>query len=333
MIPMGVPLLPPAERLLPYLKRIDESRWYTNGGPLVCEYEERMAQLFCGYVCATSSGTSGLTAALVALDDPFDDMSVPSWTFAATVNAVKAAGFEPDFMDVDELTWQAPAYVTTAPFGAPVTDSECVVDAAAAFDAYSLGLGKIGKMPVVISTHATKCFSTGEGGLVLSTDKDLIQRVREIVNHGLDDDRHIQRAGINGKMSEYHAAVGLAELDHWAWKRSKWLDLKRKYVTVFEDLVHTTPLSSLSWVGPTFAVRLVGRDGDEVRAKLQEKGIASRKIWGDGVHKFFAYDNVERGELPVTERLAREVVFLPYSIDISDKDLDHVFTTMREIVG
>ena len=71
MIPMGVPLLPPAEKLLPYLKRIDESRWYTNCGPLVREYEERMSQLFNCYVCATSSCTSGLTAALIAMDDPF----------------------------------------------------------------------------------------------------------------------------------------------------------------------------------------------------------------------------------------------------------------------
>ena len=332
MIPMGVPLLPPAEKLLPYLKRIDESRWYTNCGPLVREYEERMSQLFNCYVCATSSCTSGLTAALIAMDDPFEEMSVPSWTFAATVNAVKAAGFEPDFVDTNELTWQTPSYVTTAPFGAPITDTECVVDAAAAFDAYALGMGKIGAKPVVISTHATKCFSTGEGGLVLSTDRELIQETHNIINHGFNDEREIKFAGINGKMSEHHAAVGLAELDNWAWKRNKWLELKRKYVTVFEDIVHTTPLSSLSWVGPTFAVRLVGKDGDEVRAKLQEKGIASRKIWGDGVHKYFAYDGIERAKMPVTEMLAREVVFLPYSIDIPDKDLDHIITTLREIL-
>lgn len=331
MIPMGRPLLPPVEKLLPYLQRIDNSRWYSNAGPLVREYENRMSNLFGCYVAATSSGTAGLTAALIA-QDMAGELFLPAWSFIATANAVKAAGCDTVFTDVEELTWTpSDTDIAVAPFGAPVAyESEVMTDAAAAFDACVLGLIKIGNAPVVVSTHATKTFSTCEGGLVLSQDKDLIQRVREIVNHGLTLERAAPRAGINGKMSEYHAAIGHAELDNWAWKRSRWLDLKRRYNKAFGSLADATPLSSLSWVGSTFCIRVVGRDGEAIRNYLQAKGVMSRQVWGEGIHKYEAYFSEQ--ELPVTDMLAREVIFLPFSLDQTDDEIKFIADMTHEAI-
>lgn len=327
MIPMCRPLLPGADRLLSYLRNIDDSRWYSNAGPFVKEYEARLGKLFNCHVAATSSGTTGLTAALIA-QDIVGHIIMPAWTFVATANAVRAAGCEVEFTDVDEALWTASdTDIAVSPFGAPVRyEDEVMTDAAASFDAYATGRSKAGKAPVVISTHATKCFSTGEGGLVLSTDEELIQNVRAIINHGLDPSRKIPRMGLNGKMSEYHAAIGLAELDGWTEKRAKWLDVKRRYIERFGVLAHTTPLSSLSWVGPTFAIRLP--HADKVRKVLEEKGIASRKVWGDGVHKYDVYKFCRAEDLSVTDKLAHEVLFLPYSIDTSDDELNLMYETI-----
>lgn len=331
MIPMGTPLLPPAEKLLPYLKKIDENRWYSNAGPLVREYEERIGNHFNCYAAATSSGTAGLTAALIA-QDMKGEIFMPAWSFVATANAVVLAGCSPYFIDVDEETWTPESTdLAVAPFGKPVDyDGAILIDAAAAFDAYYLGQVKIDETPVAISTHCTKTFSTGEGGLVLSTDKTFIDQVKDCVNHGMTLDREVHLPGFNGKMSEYHAAIGLAELDNWAWKRRKWLDAKRRYIESFGELAHTTPLSSLSFVGSTFCIRLMGRNALGVRHYLEDKGIMSRKIWGDGIHRYEAFSGCPRDALPVTERLAKEVVFVPFSIDTSDANLDKIVSTVQE---
>lgn len=333
MIPMGRPLLPSAEKLLPYLKRIDEKRWYSNQGYLVREYEERIGQHFGCHAAAVSSGTSGLIASLLA-QDMSGELFMPAWSFVATANAAVATGCTPRFVDVDEDTWTPEfADIPVAPFGGPVNYEDAVViDAAAGFDAYATGQAPLGNTPVVISTHCTKAFSTGEGGLVLSRDENIIKEIKEIINHGLGLDRSVSRAGFNGKMSEYHAAVGLAELDSWALKRNKWLDMKRKYVQALGSLAHTTPLSSLSWIGSTFCVRLVGKNAELVRQYLQDNDVMSRKIWGDGIHKYEAYRDYEQDPLLVTDTLAKEVVFVPFSIDTTDAELDKIASLFEKIV-
>jgi dTDP-4-amino-4,6-dideoxygalactose transaminase len=232
-------------------------------------------------------------------------------------------------------TWQTQSGATigTCPFGSPLSGKDFgIIDAAAAFDVYATGQSKIGVRPVVISTHATKTFSTGEGGLVFSADKKFIQKVREIINHGLTLDREVPVAGINGKLSEYHAAVGLAELEGWKEKRQRWLETKAMYIETFEELAHTTPLSSLSWVGSTFCIRLVGKDVREIIPKLIEQGIASRQVWGRGVHRYDAYKNCDHGGLPVTEKLADECLFLPFSIDSTRADARYIHECVRKLI-
>lgn len=318
---MGVPLLPAAETLMPYLRRIDGNRYYTNNGPLLREYEERLSRLFGCFVAAVGSATAGLTASLLTLGPSKVPLTVPAWSFIATANAAVNARRRFDFVDVDETSWTAIADIVVCPFGAPADTREAkLVDAAAAFDIYASGQVTVGNAPVVISTHATKVFATGEGGLVLSRDKKFIGEIKTIVNHGITLDRTARVVGVNGKLSEYHAAVGLAELDHWAWKRQLWLEAKTRYLKVFGSLARTTPLLSTAWVGSTFCLRLPASfDSGVVRAKLEEQGITSRKVWGNGIHKYAAYDTGQR--FPVTEKLANEVVFLPFSIDSGDAQL------------
>lgn len=321
MIPLSKPLLPTADKLLPYLEVIDKTRWYTNAGPLVCEYERRIGEMMGCHVAAVSSATTGLTASLIINGHNGKRITLPAWSFVATANAVRGARQDAELEDVNEETWCGTSYIGTHPFGAPLDILHNLYDAAAAFDVYATGQNTVHyATPAVISTHATKCFSTAEGGLVLSQDANFIQRVKEIINHGLTLSRETPLPGINGKMSEYHAAIGLAELDGWEAKRYRWLMSKYKYLEAFGEMAHTTPLSSLAWVGPNFCIR--HKNADAVRTELIKSGYMSRKVWGDGIHKYEAYKDAPCGDLSITERLAHEVVFLPYYLGIEDEHIE-----------
>lgn len=287
------PLLPTADKIMPYLRRVDESRYYSNFGELNTEYKNRLGELF-GAPCATgSSATSLITATLMALGLPKGSMVVmPSWTFPATAAAVVSAGLVPYFVDVwdngvltgDAFQHHAAAVIVVSPFGSPLDMTvwndwnneriPVIIDAAAGFDAFST-ICKPQSTPVIISTHATKAFGTGEGGFVTCTDTDLLERVRRITNFGLTPDRRIEYTGLNCKFSEYHAAVGLAELDGWKDKRKLILEKVKPY-------------------GIDYAVTLVPVRGEGVMGKY-------------GCHIHPAYAEFPRTELPVTEELIANV--------------------------
>lgn len=293
------PQLPSAEKLLPYLKRLDESRVYSNFGSLNAEYQNRLGELF-GVPCVTgSSATSLITATLMAYDLPKGSLvAMPSYTFPATAASVVNAGHVPFFCDVNKGThvidpWEKrgmyKAVVVVSPLGAPINIEQwedfskvfgipVVIDAAAGFDAFST-ICKSRNAPVIISTHATKAFGTGEGGFISCHNTDLLERVRRITNFGLTPDRSIEYNGLNGKFSEYHSAVGLAEIDGWTEKRLRYLEAVKPY-------------------GLDYAVAQVAVRGGEGR-----KGV-----YGCHVHK--AYADYPRTALPITEDLIENMRFV-----------------------
>lgn len=246
---MSKPLLPTFDKLEKYIRRIDDNRLYTNFSPLEAEYRARISELFDCPCITGSSATSLITAALMAFNLPKASfIAIPSWTFPATAAAVVSAGMIPYFHDVDPKTYaierwnqggKYDALIVVSPFGAPIKISmwedfvrvfniPVIIDAAAGFDAFST-ICKPSNIPVIISTHATKAFGTGEGGLLFTKNTPFLERVRRITNFGLTPDRRIEYTGLNAKFSEYHAAVGLAELDGWSEKRLKLLEAVKPY--------------------------------------------------------------------------------------------------------
>jgi dTDP-4-amino-4,6-dideoxygalactose transaminase len=337
-VPYQRPLLPTADKIAPYLERIDDNRYYSNSGHLVLEFEQRLADLF-GAPCVTaSSATSALTACLLALDLPKGSfIACPSWTFVATPASIVAAGHIPYFFDccedgistVASATWDCSAIVLVAPFGAPVGSSKLLsgyinipilIDAAAGFDAFST-VCKPGKIPVVISTHATKTFGTGEGGFVTCSDEPFLKRVRNILNFGMNEKREIETCGLNGKMSEYHAAVGLAGLDEWKSKRIDWIQKKLWYAG--EITCHHIAQS-------TMAVRL-NVPAAPIVEKLVAHGIeAKHGLYG--CHTKDAFKNYPRTSLSITEDLIDKTVYLPFSVDLREEEIHYVCKTLREIL-
>lgn len=325
MIPVMRPQQPAAPKLTKYLKRMDESRWYSNNGPLVKEYEARLADHFKAPVVATSSGTSALTACIIALNLPKGSLiACPSWTFAATPAAIVAAGHVPYFCDVNKDGFtvmnepDSQVMLVVAPFGKPVeavrgtkSNMLMLVDAAAGFDSMQ---NYINDIPVVISTHCTKVFGTGEGGFVTCTDTDFLSRVSTIINHGIAPDRSVPFIGINGKMSEYHGAVGLAELDGWPRKRERWKQVQEWYG------------DKNSYVTSSHLVSVP--DAAEAKKILEAKGIDTRVAWY-GCHQQAVYKNFLRTELPVTEHLMRTQLALPKSVDMMQKDVEYILEGIK----
>ncbi|KQX25926.1 MULTISPECIES: DegT/DnrJ/EryC1/StrS family aminotransferase [unclassified Sphingomonas] len=349
-IPVARPRMPIAEALLPYLRRIDANRSYTNFGPLVAHLETRLADRLGvdpGCVVTVSNATAGLTLALRSVAEGRSGVClIPSWTFVATAHAVAAAGFTPFLVDVDEASWAmtpgialdavsridgpVAAIMPVAPFGAPVdvaawdrftavTGIPVVIDAAAGHDAVGAG-----ETPCVVSLHATKILGAGEGGYVVSRRPERIVAIKQRSNFGFYGTRNAEVAAFNAKMSEYHAAVGLAAMDGYAADIGCFRSLAQIYRDRLAGRADLQPGFGTTWCGSVCVARFVGDGSERIAALLGEAGIDSRAWWGDGVHRQTAFAGLPRLPLPVTEMLARETIGLPYFVDMAEQDVAHV---------
>lgn len=353
--------MPRARAILPYLDRVDESRIYSNFGALVLELERRLAQslgISPSNIVTVANATVGLTLALLAKTDGRRGACLmPAWTFAATAHAITAAGLEPVLIDVDEGSWSlepqqvreaigalgAPiaAVLPVVPFGQPYDPSAwdeftqdtgipVVIDAAAAHDTAC-----IGRSPSVVSLHATKLLGAGEGGYVISSDADLIVEVKKRSNFGFFGSRNAQVLATNGKMSEYHAAVGLASLDSYPVSRESFVRVARMYRQGFAgaNQVRLQPGFGDDWIGSVCMVRVPGGDAAALTRSLADQGVDTRAWWGAGIHRHSAFSKSRRVDLSVTERLAAETIGLPFFVDMPAADAHKVVRALLNGLG
>lgn len=352
-VPVCRPKLPHADRILPYLRAIDESRWYSNHGPLSRRLEARLAE-HCGapdgeHVVLAANATAALTAALLALEaQPGSLCMMPAWTFAASGHAAVRADLQPWLVDVDErdgalqpdaaleLAARAPrplgAVLAVSPFGSPVavegwrafrerTGVPVVLDAAAGFD-----MLRASDVPAVVSLHATKAIGIGEGAFAACTDARVAARIRQRVNFGFAGSREALVSAMNAKLSEYGAAVGLAALDAWPQARAAYRAVALRYAAAFEQLPEARLQRGYGteWVSATTIVRLPPRCLEAVEDALQAAGFASRRWWGDGLAAQAAFAGAPRLPVPVTTELAASTIGLPCWPDLPPALIDEV---------
>jgi dTDP-4-amino-4,6-dideoxygalactose transaminase len=352
-------MLPRAADLLPYLARIDESRRYTNHGSLMRELESRLAHILGlgpGNVVAASSGTAALVGAILAhagrarAERPL--AVVPSFTFVATALAAEECGYIPFIADVDGKTWildgkrlldevpldRVGVVIPAAPFGKIVpldewqafserTGIPVVIDGAACFDLLVADSRNIGQIPIALSLHATKSFSTCEGGAVIAPDADLAKRITTALNFGFCGERECIAPSINGKMSEYHAAVGLAELDGWKTKTKALWKVAERYMGAVAApevarCIVAAPQISCSYV----LFRASSTETAKAKEVLELDNVDTRWWYGRGIqhHPYFA--TALCGELHVAEELAPTLLGLPIACDLSNGEIDRVVT-------
>lgn len=358
-IPVARPLLPPAPDLLPYLERVDASRWYSNGGPLAGELVTRIADragVGSARVALVANATIGLTLALEALEVPRGTLCMmPAWTFAASAHAAVAAGLIPWFVDVDERTWsltpalarsflrEAPgtvgAVMPVAPFGHPVDSAgwddfaaseQCVVvvDGAAAFDSL-----RACSHAFVVSLHATKLLSAGEGGFVVCRDAATAVGIKARANFGFWGSREACVAATNAKLSEYAVAVALASLDCWERRRLAFRRVADDYAAALRGIagVALQPGYGDDWVSTTTNVSLPEGCLEQLEDALTAAGFGHRRWWGGGLTAHRAFSEFPRTRTPVTELLSKTVLGLPCWEDLPKDAVVRVGETVRRV--
>ena len=221
---------------------------------------------------------------------------------------------------------QAPWNVFTRETGIPV-----IIDGAASFEGISDDPGQyLGITPVALSFHATKSFATAEGGAVISTDLALCERAGLALNFGLGGTRDSATASINGKMSEYHAAVGLAELDGWTAKRAAFRSISEMYQT----LAAAAGLGGRLVTAPDVAgcyVLFRCSSTDEARCvqdSLEQSSIGYRLWYGLGMHQQTYFTGLPRDGLATTNHIAPLVLGLPVATDLTEAAVTRIIRAL-----
>lgn len=362
------PLLPTAEKLLPYLARIDESRVYSNWGPLVLELSDRLASAFGtnqGSVICANSGMTALVGAILAAagrataERPL--AIVPDFTFTATGLAAQACGYDLAIASCDRNNWtfspqdllrrkdlsKVGLVIPVSPFGRNVGQTEwqqfqaatgipVVIDGAALFEALLREPRmNLGPLPVALSFHATKSFATGEGGCVITTRPDLANRTLQCLNFGFMNSRLSEVPGINGKLSEYAAAVGLAELDGWAGKYQRSMSVCDAYRQGLERL----PVDMRLWTAPHISSSYVllqcrsVQEANTVAEALASELVDTRRWYGNGLTSQPAFRDCVRLDLHGRAALEPQtIVGLPMAVDLSPQQVSRICDTIGEAI-
>ncbi|WP_374631514.1 DegT/DnrJ/EryC1/StrS family aminotransferase [Ferrovibrio sp.] len=348
------PLMPGADAVLPFLREIDVNRVYSNFGPLYHRFRQALAWHFdipADSIGLFANGTAGLTSALLALAEGPGYCMMPSWTFFAGAHAALGAGLEPFFVDVDAATWtltpeiamaalhNAPGHIraimVTLPFGLPVDSDQweafetrtgipVIFDAAAAFDSI-----RASRIPAVISLHATKTFGIGEGGLVLCAAPERTELIRQCSNFGFRNERRSVLRGLNGKLNEYQAAVGLATMEMWP-------DIRQRYIAVanlYRSMLQPNMLQNgcgTDWISSTCVIALRKTKSLDAAHALEKHSIPFRFWWGKGCHETPAFRHFPSLSLPVTEHLANSTIGLPFHAWLDENAIQRIARVINE---
>lgn len=364
-IPLIQPDLPSVSDLVADLDTAFKAGRITNFGPLVEQFESEIGEYMGTEAVTISSGTMGLLFVLQAAGlRQGAKVAVPSFTFTASAQAIMYAGGTPVFVDVaDDLTMDpedlrevlerhdVEAVMPVHTFGLParVDDIESVVsetsngavivyDAAHAFGSFDRGraVGSFGDAEV-FSLSATKPLVAVEGGVVTTSDADLAQRLRKMRNYGIEADYDAWYPGLNGKMSELHAAVGLFNLRRLNDLLSRRRQVASRYLglitaeTSFRaietrpDILHTYKDFSVF-----LPEALVGRQA-EVMAALSARGIETRRYFYPPVHEQRLFRTFVDRPLPRTDALSRRVICLPFFTDMTEHQVDAVIAALTAV--
>jgi len=366
------PELPAAADIEHYLAASRETRWFSNGGPCHRLLTDRLTLFLGGDICVVLMGnaTLGLVLALrtVLGEDPEGSLVVvPSFTFPATAQAIRWNGLQPLWADVEPDGWHldpralrktlakhgadVAAVLACSTFGTSPSNAQSaawrdacadagvplIVDSAPGFgsrDEHGRLLGAQGDAEV-FSFHATKPFAIGEGGAVTTVDRGLAERLTAMTNFAFGPDREIRSPfGLNAKMSEVHAAIGLAALDRFDdVLRARRLRAER----LQSELEHCgyrfqaeAPSSSWQFV-PVLAPNPEVRE--TVLARSREQRIEIRS-YHTPLHLMPAFaTNSALQELPVTEHLARRALSLPLANDLSEMEIQRIVAVLLKSAG
>jgi len=339
------PFLPPLEEFIPYLEKIWENKILTNCGPFHDEFEKRLAEyLGVDHIALFANGTLALVTALQALRITGEVITTP-FSFVATSHSLLWNAVKPVFVDIDRdtlnldpnkveaaITPQTTSLLPVHCYGHPCDveaihriaenyNLKVIYDGAHAFGVRDEG-GSIlrhGDLSVM-SFHATKVFNTFEGGAVVCRDAKTKALIDRLKNFGFVGEVTVVAPGINGKMSEFNAALGLLQLKYVDAAISRREEVDRTYRALLEDVPGIRPLhSTIEKVKnyayfPIFVEDNYYLTRDQLYQKLKDNGINTRRYFYPLISEFPMYrglPSAHRGNLPIATEVARKILCLP----------------------
>lgn len=361
------PYLPPLEEFIPYLESIWESKRLTNGGP----FHKQLEQALCNYLgiehmALFANGTLALVTALQALRITGEVITTP-YSFVATSHALVWNNIKPVFVDIDPVTCtldpekiesaitpQTTAILAVHCYGNPcaveriqqIADTyglKVIYDAAHAFGVKYQGESVLRHGDLsVLSFHATKVFNTFEGGAIVCPDAKTKQRIDYLKNFGFANEVTVMATGINGKMSEFNAALGLLQLKHFEHVVEARQIIDRQYRCQLGNmpdiaLVDEAPEVTRNYAYfPIFVRPDYPLMRDELYQRLRDQGIFVRRYFYPLISQFPMYRNLpsaQQANLPVAGRIAGEVLCLPIFPDLDPAVVERVTAEIANAHG
>jgi len=357
------PELPPLEEFMPYLEQIWSSRVLTNGGPFHQQLEAALCEhLGVKHISLFANATIALVTALQSLRITGEVITTP-YSFVATAHSLLWNGIKPVFADVDPdtlnldprrieaaITPQTTAIMPVHCYGRPcdvqaiqrIADDynlKVIYDAAHAFGVQRQGESLLAHGDLsVLSFHATKVFNTFEGGAIVSPDARTKQHIDHLKNFGFVNETTVVATGINGKMSEFNAALGLLQLKHVGAAIERRRVIDHRYRELLRGvpglrMLERAPDATANHgyfpvlVGPTFAM-----SRDELYQHLRDHGVVARRYFYPLISDFPMYrglPSANPANLPAAREAASQVLCLPIFPAMQDEDVQRVADLVR----
>ena len=352
------PYLPPLEEFIPYLQQIWDKKILTNSGP----FHQQLEQALCDYlgvkhIALFTNGTIALVTALQALRVTGEVITTP-YSFVETSHSLLWNGIKPVFVDVDPdtlnldpakieaaITPQTTAILPVHCYGHPcdvaaiqsIADNynlKVIYDAAHAFGVQDAG-GSIlrhGDLSV-LSFHATKVFNTFEGGAIVCPDAKTKQRIDHLKNFGFVDETIVVAPGINGKMSEFNAALGLLQLKYVdrALARRKEIDVayreRLQGVRGIRCVSGGAEIVANCAYFPVFVEAHYPLSRDALYQQLKMAGIHTRRYFYPLISEFPMYrglPSAQRGNLQLATAAAQQIICLPIYPELAMSVVDEI---------
>ncbi|MCC5937201.1 MAG: DegT/DnrJ/EryC1/StrS family aminotransferase [Lunatimonas sp.] len=342
MIPVTKPFQPPLGEYCTFLEGIWDRNWYTNNGPLVNDLELKLKQyLGIKHLLYLSNGTVAIQIALKALDITKKVITTP-FSYVATTSSVVWEGCEPVFVDIDPdtlninpdsieeaITKDTEAILATHCFGNPC-DVEAIQKIANRFNlkviydgAHCFGTLYDGESifnwgdVCTTSFHATKLFHTVEGGAVFTRNPELLRRMAYLRNFGHDGPEKFSGVGINGKNSEFHAAMGVLNLRYI----SEILASRKKQSHAYDQLLAKVGFPKLkvldrATVNHSYYPVLFKSEAEAllVKSNLEVKRVFTRRYFYPSLNTL---GYLKPSSAPISEDISKRILCLPLYFGLS----------------
>lgn len=361
MIPVTKPYLPNREKLNQYIDGIYERNWLTNNGPLVQQLTERLEKyLGIKNLLLVSNGTLALQVAYHALGITNSDKSSSSeaittpFTFIATASSLKWEGIEPVFSDIDANTWcldptkieenitpNTKAIVPVHVFGnacdieaidiiAQKYNLKVIYDAAHAFGVTFKGKSLLSYGDAAtLSFHATKLFHSIEGGAIVFKNKTDLERAKLIINFGISGPDNIDTLGINAKMNEFQAAMGLCVLDEFESNITSRAEVWNTYAKALDShyqlqKIHLDTQYNYAYFPIVFET---AEEATQVLNGLKKNDVIARRYFCPSLDTidYFQLKNYQ----PISEDIASRILCLPLYAGLSIEDLGKIVKIIK----